>query len=84
MGLIIGINVLANTGHLYSGAKIRAMAEKNGLILTKGGGFAFYDDSRQVLFSLDSFAANFFASFGVSATNPFCIFTPKFFNISFA
>ena len=58
VGLIIGINVLANTGHLYSGAKIRAMAEKNGLILTKGGGFAFYDDSRQVLFSLDSFGGD--------------------------
>ena len=50
----IGVNVVATEGKLFSGTKIRALAEAAGLKLEPDGVFHFRDEHRRTLFTLDN------------------------------
>jgi hypothetical protein len=52
--VLIGINVITNTGQVFHGTKIRALAEAAGLHLQPGGVFQCYDEQGGALFSLDN------------------------------
>ena len=52
--VLIGINVVANTGRVFHGTKIRALAEAAGLILQSSGVFHCHDEQGGALFSLDN------------------------------
>lgn len=52
--VMVGINVIARTGQVFHGTKIRALAEAAGLELQPGGVFHFNDDRGNALFSLDN------------------------------
>ena len=52
--VLVGINVIANTGQVFHGTKIRALAEAAGLHLQSGGVFHCRDEQGGVLFSLDN------------------------------
>ena len=55
VGAIIGISVIANAGHLFSAVKIKNLASSHGLEQRDIGGFAFVNQDKEILFSLDSF-----------------------------
>lgn len=50
----IGVNVVATEGKLFSGTKIRALAEAAGFKLEPDGVFHFRDEHRRTLFTLDN------------------------------
>ncbi len=50
----IGVNVVATQGRLFSGTKIRALAESAGFKLEPDGVFHFRDERRRTLFTLDN------------------------------
>jgi hypothetical protein len=50
----IGVNVVATEGKLFSGTKIRALAEAAGFKLEPDGVFHFRDEQRRTLFTLDN------------------------------
>ena len=52
--VLVGINVIANTGQVFHGTKIRALAEAAGLHLQSGGVFHCDDEQGATLFSLDN------------------------------
>ena len=52
--VLVGINVIANTGQVFHGTKIRALAEAAGLRLQTGGVFHCHDEQGAALFSLDN------------------------------
>jgi FtsZ-interacting cell division protein ZipA len=52
--VLVGINVIANTGQVFHGTKIRALAEAAGLRLQTGGVFHCHDEQGGALFSLDN------------------------------
>ena len=52
--VLVGINVIANTGQVFHGTKIRALAEAAGLHLQSGGVFHCHDEQGGTLFSLDN------------------------------
>jgi hypothetical protein len=52
--VLVGINVIANSGQVFHGTKIRALAEAAGLHLQPGGVFHCHDEQGGVLFSLDN------------------------------
>jgi hypothetical protein len=52
--VLVGINVIANTGQVFHGTKIRALAEAAGLHLQPGGVFHCHDEQGAALFSLDN------------------------------
>jgi len=52
--VVVGINVIANTGQVFHGTKIRALAEAAGLHLQPGGVFQCHDDQGSPLYSLDN------------------------------
>jgi len=52
--VLVGINVIANTGQVFHGTKIRALAEAAGLHLQPRGVFHCDDDHGGTLFSLDN------------------------------
>lgn len=52
--VLVGINVIANTGQVFHGTKIRALAEAAGLQLRSSGVFHCPDDQGGALFSLDN------------------------------
>jgi len=52
--VVVGINVVARTGQVFHGTKIRALAEAAGLHLQPGGVFHCLDDQGGALFSLDN------------------------------
>ena len=52
--VLVGINVIANSGQVFHGTKIRALAEAAGLHLQSGGVFHCHDDQGGALFSLDN------------------------------
>jgi FtsZ-interacting cell division protein ZipA len=52
--VLVGINVIANTGQVFHGTKIRALAEAAGLHLQPGGVFHCHDEQGGALFSLDN------------------------------
>ncbi len=52
--VMVGINVLARTGQVFHGTKIRALAEAAGLHLQPGGVFHCLDEQGRALFSLDN------------------------------
>jgi hypothetical protein len=51
--VVVGINVVARTGQVFHGTKIRTLAEAAGLHLQPGGVFHCLDDRGGALFSLD-------------------------------
>lgn len=50
----IGVNVVAAEGKVFSGTKIRALAEAAGFKLEPNGVFHFRDEQRRTLFTLDN------------------------------
>jgi FtsZ-interacting cell division protein ZipA len=52
--VLVGINVIANTGQVFHGTKIRALAEAAGLHLQSSGVFHCHDEQGGTLFSLDN------------------------------
>ena len=52
--VLVGINVIANTGQVFHGTKIRALAEAAGLQLRSSGVFHCPDEQGGALFSLDN------------------------------
>ncbi|MDH3437238.1 MAG: cell division protein ZipA C-terminal FtsZ-binding domain-containing protein, partial [Betaproteobacteria bacterium] len=50
----IGVNVVATEGRVFSGTKIRALAEAAGFKLEPNGVFHFRDEHRRTLFTLDN------------------------------
>lgn len=52
--VLVGINVIANTGQVFHGTKIRALAEAAGLHLQASGVFHCHDEQGGTLFSLDN------------------------------
>lgn len=52
--IAIGVNVVATEGKLFSGTKIRALAEAAGFKLEPDGVFHFRDEHRRTLFTLDN------------------------------
>ncbi len=52
--VMVGINVIANSGQVFHGTKIRALAEAAGLHLEAGGVFHCEDDQGATLFSLEN------------------------------
>ena len=52
--VMVGINVVARTGQVFHGTKIRAQAEAAGLHLQPGGVFHCLDEQGSSLFSLDN------------------------------
>ena len=52
--VVVGINVIANTGQVFHGTKIRALAEAAGLRLQSSGVFHYHDEQGGALFSLDN------------------------------
>lgn len=50
----IGVNIVAAEGSVFSGTKIRALAESAGFKLEPDGVFHFRDEQRQTLFTLDN------------------------------
>ncbi|MGQ0579386.1 MAG: cell division protein ZipA C-terminal FtsZ-binding domain-containing protein [Betaproteobacteria bacterium] len=56
--MMVGINVLARTGQVFHGTKIRALAEAAGLHLQPGGVFHCLEEQRGALFSLENQEAN--------------------------
>ncbi len=50
----VGVNVVATEGKLFSGTKIRALAEAAGFKLEPDGVFHFRDEHRRTLFTLDN------------------------------
>ncbi|MEO8009624.1 MAG: cell division protein ZipA C-terminal FtsZ-binding domain-containing protein [Betaproteobacteria bacterium] len=52
--VVVGINVIANTGQVFHGSKIRALAETAGLQLRPSGVFHCPDDQGGALFSLEN------------------------------
>jgi FtsZ-interacting cell division protein ZipA len=52
--VVVGINVIANTGQVFHGTKIRALAEAAGLHLQSSGVFHCHDDQGGTLFSVDN------------------------------
>ena len=52
--VVVGINVIANSGQAFHGTKIRALAEAAGLQLQLGGVFQCHDDQGTPLYSLDN------------------------------
>jgi len=52
--VLVGINVIANSGQVFHGTKIRALAEAAGLHLQPRGVFHCDDDHGGTLFSLDN------------------------------
>jgi hypothetical protein len=52
--VMVGINVVARTGQVFHGTKIRALAEAAGLHLQPGGVFHCLDEQGASLFSLDN------------------------------
>jgi hypothetical protein len=52
--VVVGINVIANSGQVFHGTKIRALAEAAGLHLQSSGVFQCHDEQGVALFSLDN------------------------------
>src|SRR3954463_745027 len=52
--VLVGINVIANTGQVFHGTKIRGLAEARGLRLQSSGVFHCHDEQGSTLFSLDN------------------------------
>ena len=52
--VMVGINILAQTGQVFHGTKIRALAEAAGLHLQPGGVFSCLDEQGGALFSLEN------------------------------
>jgi FtsZ-interacting cell division protein ZipA len=52
--VLVGLNVIARTGQVFHGTKIRALAEASGLQLQPSGVFVLKDEQGGVLFSLDN------------------------------
>jgi hypothetical protein len=52
--VLIGLNVIARTGQVFHGTKIRALAEASGLQLQPSGVFAFKDEQGNTLFCLEN------------------------------
>jgi FtsZ-interacting cell division protein ZipA len=52
--VVVGINVIANSGQVFQGTKIRALAEAAGLHLQAGGVFHCHDEQGVTLFSLEN------------------------------
>ena len=52
--VVVGINVIANSGQVFQGTKIRALAEAAGLRLQPGGAFHSHDEQGVTLFSLEN------------------------------
>ena len=52
--VLVGINVIANTGQMFHGTKIRALAEAAGLHLQASGAFHYHDEQGGTLFSVDN------------------------------
>src|SRR5882724_7820171 len=52
--VVVGINVIANSGQVFHGTKIRALAEAAGLHLQASGVFHCCDEQGVALFSLDN------------------------------
>ena len=52
--VLVGINVIANTGQIFHGTKIRGLAEASGLRLQSSGVFHCHDEQGSTLFSLDN------------------------------
>ncbi len=52
--MMVGINVVASTGQVFHGTKIRALAEASGLHLQPGGVFTCLDERHGALFSLEN------------------------------
>ena len=52
--VLVGINVIANTGQMFHGTKIRALAEAAGLHLQSSGVFHCHDEQGGTLYSLDN------------------------------
>jgi FtsZ-interacting cell division protein ZipA len=52
--VLVGISVIANTGQMFHGTKIRALAEAAGLHLQSSGVFHCHDEQGGMLFSLDN------------------------------
>jgi ZipA, C-terminal FtsZ-binding domain len=52
--VLVGISVIANTGQVFHGTKIRALAEAAGLHLQSSGVFHCHDEHGGTLFSLDN------------------------------
>jgi len=52
--VLVGISVIANTGQVFHGTKIRALAEAAGLQLQATGVFHCHDEQGGALFSLDN------------------------------
>jgi FtsZ-interacting cell division protein ZipA len=52
--VVVGINVVAQTGQMFHGTKIRALAEASGLQLQSGGAFHCRDDQGRTLFCLEN------------------------------
>jgi len=52
--VLVGINVIANTGQVFHGTKIRGLAEARGLRLQSSGVFHCHDEQGGTLFSLDN------------------------------
>ena len=52
--VLVGINVIANTGQMFHGTKIRALAEAAGLHLQASGVFHYHDEQGGTLFSVDN------------------------------
>jgi hypothetical protein len=52
--VLVGINVIANSGQVFQGTKIRALAEAAGLHLQVSGVFHCHDEQGRTLYSLDN------------------------------
>lgn len=52
--VIVGINVIAQTGQLFNGTQIKAIAEANGMQLQSRGVFVCHDEDGKLLFTLDN------------------------------
>lgn len=50
----IGVNIIATEGNVFSGTKIRALAEAAGFKLEPDGVFHFRDEQRRTMFTLDN------------------------------
>ena len=55
VGSIVGINIIANSGHLFSGVKIKTLADSLGLEMRSHGGFVYLSSEAHVMFSMDSY-----------------------------
>ncbi|MAW33520.1 MAG: hypothetical protein CMK56_03825 [Proteobacteria bacterium] len=55
VGSIVGINIIANSGHLFSGVRIKALADSYGLEMRSQGGFVYLSAGKRVMFSMDSY-----------------------------